>query len=118
MASGGIQELMAAENRASSIVQEARAARTERMKEAKIEAERHIEEFRKTKEEEFNAASAQSSGSSNTDFSELEKTTDKEIDDMRGQYQTNSQTVIQMLVDKVCGNVPLTVPEALHKREG
>mmetsp|Transcript_18356 Transcript_18356/g.24224 ORF Transcript_18356/g.24224 Transcript_18356/m.24224 type:complete len:119 (+) Transcript_18356:126-482(+) len=113
---GGIQELMAAEAKASQIVQEARSARTERMKEARIEADVLIEEFKKQKEAAYQAASAKASGSSTTDFSELEQQTARDVENMRNQYQSNADKVIFMMVDKVTGEFPLKIPEARIKK--
>mmetsp|Transcript_4168 Transcript_4168/g.8059 ORF Transcript_4168/g.8059 Transcript_4168/m.8059 type:complete len:92 (+) Transcript_4168:212-487(+) len=53
--SSGIQELMAAETRASQIVAEARIGRGERMKQAKSDAQELIDAYRGEKQEEFNA---------------------------------------------------------------
>ncbi|CAM9108853.1 unnamed protein product [Heterosigma akashiwo] len=113
---GGIQELMAAEAKASQIVQEARSARTERMKEARVEADVLIEEYRRQKEAAYKAASEKASGSSTNDFSELERQTGADIETMRSQYQQNVDKVIFMMVEKVTGEFPLEVPEA-RKRE-
>jgi len=113
---GGIQELMTAEAKASQIVQEARSARTERMKEARVEADVLIDEYTREKEAAYQAARSKSSGSSTNDFSALDRSTDYDITNMNQQFQFNAEKVIQMMVDKVTGEFPLKVPEARIKQ--
>jgi len=50
----GIEELMAAETRASQIVAEARIGRGDRMKQAKADAQELIDSYRAEKQQEFN----------------------------------------------------------------
>ena len=81
MATAGISELMSAENRASQIVAEARAARGERMKEAKREAEAVIGKVRAEKEAAFQSSSNETQNQD--EFSDMKKVTDAEIAEMQ-----------------------------------
>mmetsp|Transcript_6918 Transcript_6918/g.9684 ORF Transcript_6918/g.9684 Transcript_6918/m.9684 type:complete len:122 (-) Transcript_6918:119-484(-) len=99
MSTQGIQELMSAENRASQIVAEARAARGERMKEAKREAETVIAKLRSEKQAEFEASSQASQ--TQDEFAELKKNSEAEIADMKKLYNQNKGAVTNMMVKTV-----------------
>ncbi|KAF8545423.1 vacuolar ATPase [Trichophaea hybrida] len=61
--SAGIQTLLDAEREAQRIVQKARTYRTQKVKEARSEAQKEIEEYKKQKEAEFKRFEAEHSGS-------------------------------------------------------
>ncbi|KAA8913277.1 vacuolar ATPase [Sphaerosporella brunnea] len=60
--SSGIQTLLDAEREAQKIVQRARAYRTQKVKDARNEAHKEIEEYKKQKEAEFKKFEAEHSG--------------------------------------------------------
>eukprot|EP00968_Pinguiococcus_pyrenoidosus_P012827 scaffold1147_cov250-Pinguiococcus_pyrenoidosus.AAC.1 len=62
--SSGLQELMAAEQRAAQIIQAARSERTEKMKQAQQEAQQVIEEYRSEKETALQKQATQNVSSS------------------------------------------------------
>eukprot|EP00611_Tribonema_gayanum_P029981 TRINITY_DN819_c0_g1_i5.p3 TRINITY_DN819_c0_g1~~TRINITY_DN819_c0_g1_i5.p3 ORF type:complete len:122 (+),score=53.17 TRINITY_DN819_c0_g1_i5:137-502(+) len=107
---GGIQELMAAEGRASAIIAEARAARNERMKMAKKEAQALIDTFRKEKEDAYQAALQKTLGSSGSESATLKAQTDADIAKMQADFDANKAKVMSMLVHSVC-TVTSVVPE-------
>mmetsp|Transcript_664 Transcript_664/g.2234 ORF Transcript_664/g.2234 Transcript_664/m.2234 type:complete len:123 (+) Transcript_664:49-417(+) len=104
----GISELMSAENRASQIVAEARAARGERMKEAKREAEAVIGKVRAEKEAAFQSSSNETQNQD--EFSDMKKVTDAEIAEMQRLFETNKGSVTDMIV-KVVTDVSLDLSE-------
>ncbi|KAF8473833.1 H+-ATPase G subunit-domain-containing protein [Kalaharituber pfeilii] len=61
--SAGIQTLLDAEREAQKIVQKARQYRTQRVKDARAEAAKEIEEYKQQKEAEFKKFEAEHSGS-------------------------------------------------------
>ncbi|EWC43452.1 V-type proton ATPase subunit G [Drechslerella stenobrocha 248] len=74
--SHGIQTLLNSEQEAQKIVQKARAHRVQRVKDARAEAQREIEEYRRKKEEEFAKFEAEHSGIN----AQAEKDAEKEIE--------------------------------------
>lgn len=103
-----IQELLSAENRASQIVADARSARTERMKEAKREAEDTIATVRGEKEKTFAASAVPTAGSA--EFQQLAKETDAELSKLRNQFASNKSDVVADIV-KLVTAVDLSIPE-------
>jgi len=93
----GIQTLLEAEKEAAKIVQQARQYRVQRLKDARSEAEREIEEYKRMKEEEFQAFEASHVGTTSTTQAALNKETEaslKEIDDI---YQQKKDAVISAI---------------------
>lgn len=92
----GIQELMAAENRATQIVKDARDAKVERMKQAKLEANELVEQYKAEKETLFQQQSADNVVSE--DAAALEASTQQEIQQMQENYNANKQAAISMIM--------------------
>eukprot|EP00339_Tiarina_fusa_P028753 CAMPEP_0117026180 /NCGR_PEP_ID=MMETSP0472-20121206/19273_1 /TAXON_ID=693140 ORGANISM="Tiarina fusus, Strain LIS" /NCGR_SAMPLE_ID=MMETSP0472 /ASSEMBLY_ACC=CAM_ASM_000603 /LENGTH=128 /DNA_ID=CAMNT_0004733117 /DNA_START=58 /DNA_END=444 /DNA_ORIENTATION=+ len=107
----GIQELMAAETRASQIVAEARMGRGDRMKQAKAEAQELIDSYRAEKQEEFNNMVLSKGGSEGSASAKLQADTNKEVQEMQGQFQKHAQKAVDVLLSKCC-EVSLEVPTA------
>jgi len=107
----GIQELMAAEQRASQIVAEARVGRGDRMKQAKVEAQELIATYRAEKQEEFNNMVLAKGGSGSSASQKLQAETNADIQNMQGYFQRNAQKAVDVLLSKCC-EVSLEVPTA------
>mmetsp|Transcript_11009 Transcript_11009/g.15485 ORF Transcript_11009/g.15485 Transcript_11009/m.15485 type:complete len:126 (+) Transcript_11009:80-457(+) len=107
----GIQELMAAETRASQIVAEARIGRGDRMKQAKADAQELIDAYRAEKQEEFNNKVLAAGGSGGSASAKLQAETNGEVQQMQGQFQRNGQKAVDVLLSKCC-EVSLEVPTA------
>mmetsp|Transcript_38064 Transcript_38064/g.43463 ORF Transcript_38064/g.43463 Transcript_38064/m.43463 type:complete len:128 (-) Transcript_38064:125-508(-) len=107
----GIQELMAAETRASQIVAEARIGRGDRMKQAKVEAQELIDAYRGEKQEEFNNMALSKGGSEGNASAKLQAETNAEITRMQAKFQSNAQKAVDVLLSKCC-EVSLEVPSA------
>eukprot|EP00752_Nemacystus_decipiens_P003981 g3646.t1 len=111
-----IQELIAAETKASSIVAEARASRSKRMKEAKKEAEALCNAFRAEKEAAYQASMQKSMGSTGKEGDTLGAQTDAAIQKMNAEYSSNKKAVADLLVHEAC-HIVYSVPEGLKSRE-
>jgi len=110
---GGIQILMAAETKAATTIQKARNDRGEKMKQAKKEADKQIEEYRVSKDREFTTYCENRYGSvKNTQ--ELERQTKEDLAKLESDYKANKSKIINLLVDKVC-NVEIEIPESYSK---
>eukprot|EP01083_Nonionella_stella_P070573 188916_1 len=107
----GIQELMAAETRASQIVAEARIGRGDRMKQAKADAAELVDSYRAEKQQDFNNTVLAAGGSGGSASAKLQATTNGEISVMQGMFQRNQQKAIDVLLSKCC-EVSLEVPTA------
>eukprot|EP01082_Thalassiosira_pseudonana_P006256 g6129.t1 g6129 contig20:867687-868511(-) len=107
----GIQELMAAETRASQIVAEARIARGDRMKQAQVDADELIAAYRLEQQEAFDKKAATDGGEGSSTSAKLQAETNKDIQDMQAQFQSNAQKAVDVLLSKCC-EVSLEVPSA------
>mmetsp|Transcript_23735 Transcript_23735/g.57245 ORF Transcript_23735/g.57245 Transcript_23735/m.57245 type:complete len:124 (+) Transcript_23735:125-496(+) len=107
----GIQELMAAETRASQIVAEARIARGDRMKQAQTDADELIAAYRLEQQDAFDKAASASGGSGGDASNKLQAETNKDIQGMQGQFTKNAQKAVDVLLSKCC-EVSLEVPTA------
>ncbi|CAL9757208.1 unnamed protein product [Musa acuminata subsp. burmannicoides] len=97
----GIQQLLAAEQEAQRIVNEARNAKMARLKQAKEEADKEIAAYRAQMEAEFQRKVAQSSGDSGANVKRLELETEEKIQHLKSQAANISQDVVQMLLKHV-----------------
>mmetsp|Transcript_41964 Transcript_41964/g.100825 ORF Transcript_41964/g.100825 Transcript_41964/m.100825 type:complete len:130 (-) Transcript_41964:5125-5514(-) len=107
----GIQELMAAETRASQIVAEARMGRGDRMKQAKQDAKQLIDSYRSEKQEEFNNMALSKGGSEGNASAKLQADTQKDVSEMQAQFKKNANKAVDVLLSKCC-EVSLEVPTA------
>eukprot|EP00617_Octactis_speculum_P024033 CAMPEP_0185743386 /NCGR_PEP_ID=MMETSP1174-20130828/1073_1 /TAXON_ID=35687 /ORGANISM="Dictyocha speculum, Strain CCMP1381" /LENGTH=108 /DNA_ID=CAMNT_0028416009 /DNA_START=17 /DNA_END=343 /DNA_ORIENTATION=+ len=96
----GIQELMAAETRATTIVKEARDQKVEKMKQAKQQANSIIEEYRQQMEAEFLAKTQDLEVKD--DSTKIQEQTSAEIQKMKGDYAANKEATIEMMLNYVC----------------
>ncbi|KAL7452057.1 hypothetical protein ACHAWC_003794 [Mediolabrus comicus] len=107
----GIQELMAAETRASQIVAEARIARGDRMKQAQVDADELIAAYRLEQQDAFDKKANADGGSGGNASAKLQAETNADIQNMQGQFQSNAQKAVDVLLSKCC-EVSLEVPTA------
>ncbi|KAJ4977996.1 hypothetical protein NE237_008776 [Protea cynaroides] len=96
---GGIQQLLAAEQKAQHIVNAARNAKMARLKQAKEEADKEIAEFRAQMEREFQKKVAESSGDSGANVQRLEQETEAKINHLKLDAATISSDVVNMLLN-------------------
>ncbi|CAN8230491.1 unnamed protein product [Cochlearia groenlandica] len=92
---GGIQMLLTAEQEAGRIVSAARTAKLARMKQAKDEAEKEMEEYRNSLEEEYQT---QVSGTDQeASAKRLEEETDVKIKNLKESGSKVSKEIVKML---------------------
>ena len=96
MSSAGVSELMDAEKKASTVVAEARAARSDRLKAAKAEAGAAVDDLRAARESEH--ALTTSSDSDAKEAQAISAKADGEIQAMKALFEANKGSVAQLLV--------------------
>jgi len=108
--SQGIQTLLEAEKEAAKIVQQARQYRVQRLKDARTEANKEIEEYRKSKDAEFKDFESSHAGTTSNAQSAVDKETDVKLETITNAYDENKEQVVKKLLDRVV----LVKPE-LHR---
>ncbi|KAK0218107.1 H+-ATPase G subunit-domain-containing protein [Armillaria fumosa] len=108
--SQGIQTLLEAEKEAAKIVQQARQYRVQKLKDARSEASKEIEVYKKAKEEEFKAFEASHAGTTSSAQASIDKETDIKLKSITDSFNANKDQVVKKLLDRVV----LVKPE-LHR---
>jgi len=106
----GIQTLLEAEKDAAKVVQQARQYRVQKLKDARAEASKEVEEYKKQKEREYKAFESKHAGSTQNSQSLVDKDTDSKLVEIKNAYQGKKDAVMQKLLDRVV----LVKPE-LHR---
>lgn len=99
--SQGIQTLLEAEKEAAKIVQQARQYRVQRLKDARSEATREIEEYRRVKDDEFKAFEASHAGNISNVQVAVEKETDIKLQSISEVFEARKDQVLRKLLDRV-----------------
>lgn len=99
--SGGIQQLLAAEEEAQQIVNAARNAKVARLKQAKEEAAKEVAEIRSQMENAFKKKVAESGGNNAANVKRLEEETLLKIEVINSEAARISDDVVQMLLRHV-----------------
>ncbi|KAI5999598.1 V-type ATPase [Pisolithus albus] len=99
--SQGIQTLLEAEKEAAKIVQQARQYRVQRLKDARSEATREIEEYRRVKDDEFKAFEASHAGNISNVQVAVEKETDIKLQSISQVFEVRKDQVLRKLLDRV-----------------
>ncbi|KAG2157842.1 H+-ATPase G subunit-domain-containing protein [Suillus bovinus] len=108
--SQGIQTLLEAEKEAAKIVQQSRQYRLQRLKDARSEASREIDEYRQAKEAEFKSFEASHAGVTSNAQAAVDKETSIKLQAITDAYEANKDAVVKKLLDRVL----LITPE-LHR---
>eukprot|EP00835_Amoeboradix_gromovi_P004990 NODE_429_length_8748_cov_0.280148.p7 type:complete len:118 gc:universal NODE_429_length_8748_cov_0.280148:227-580(+) len=95
-----IATLLEAEKEASKIVQQARQYRGERLKLARVEAQKEIEDLRKLKQQEFDSFTNSIQGDA-AYGKKLEKSTEQEIKMLSANYDQNNSKAVERLLQLV-----------------
>ncbi|KAL5095991.1 hypothetical protein RYX36_000318 [Vicia faba] len=98
---GGIQMLLTAEQEAQHIVNTARNLRTQRLKQAKDEAEKEAAQYRTHMEEEYQKSISETTGNSGTNVKRLDQETDAKIKTLKKSGSKVSNEVVDMLLKHV-----------------
>ncbi|CAH2451141.1 V-type proton ATPase subunit G of the V1 peripheral membrane domain [Komagataella phaffii CBS 7435] len=97
----GVQTLLKAEKEAHEIVSAARQYRTQRLKEAKLDAAKDIKEYKQKKEKELKEHEAQFSGSND----DLEKAAESEVQtelvEIDKSAEAKKEDVVKLLLDAI-----------------
>jgi len=81
-------------------VQQARQYRVQRLKDARSEAQKEIEEYKLMKEQEFKAFEASHVGNTSTTQATLDKETYLKLEDIETVYQQKKDIVIDRLLSR------------------
>lgn len=97
--SSGIQSLLKTEKEAAEIVNEARRYRTERLKSAKVDAQKDIDEYKKQKESELQSYELQHTGLNETISKEADAKVAEELKSIQEKYKEKKDVVTKLLVE-------------------
>ncbi|CAI2171966.1 5660_t:CDS:2, partial [Funneliformis geosporum] len=104
--SQGIQTLLEAEKEAAKIVQKARQYRVQRLKDARTDAARAIEELKEQKNSEFQNFEAEHVGSSDQSNVKVAAETDEKLVEVQKAFEKNKNSVIDKLLFAVTNVEP------------
>eukprot|EP00008_Paramoeba_atlantica_P014951 CAMPEP_0201481926 /NCGR_PEP_ID=MMETSP0151_2-20130828/6180_1 /ASSEMBLY_ACC=CAM_ASM_000257 /TAXON_ID=200890 /ORGANISM="Paramoeba atlantica, Strain 621/1 / CCAP 1560/9" /LENGTH=105 /DNA_ID=CAMNT_0047864339 /DNA_START=99 /DNA_END=416 /DNA_ORIENTATION=+ len=96
-----VQELLKAEQEARSIVEGARADKSQSLKAARREAEEEIQRYRVKVEAEHERLISRDAESGKSDFAKLKQETDVNLGTIQGQLERNQGKVVTMLLEAV-----------------
>lgn len=97
--SSSIQSLLKAEKEAAGIVNDARKYRTDRLKSAKTDAQKEIDEYKEQKERELKTYESDHAGLNTNVEKEAEAAAEKDLAEIRKSYESKNAHVIKLLVD-------------------
>ncbi|CAM0135317.1 hypothetical protein VKS41_000098 [Umbelopsis sp. WA50703] len=107
--SQGINTLLEAEREAAKIVEKAKQYRVQRLKDARTEANKEIEEIKAQKNAEYQKFVSEHAGES-TGASKVEAETEEKLKEIDQQYKENKQKVVQKMMESL-----VTVKPAPHE---
>ncbi|TEB36514.1 V-type ATPase [Coprinellus micaceus] len=108
--SQSIQTLLEAEKEASKIVQQARQYRLQKLKDARAEASKEIEAYKKAKEDEFKSFESSHAGTTSVAQTNIDRETEDKLTEITEAYNKNKDTVVKKLLDRV-----VLVQNELHR---
>lgn len=97
----GIQRLLAAEKEAQQIVANARKGKTDRLKQAKAEAEKEVKAYKQQREEAYQKRIADDSSSSGANVSRLEAESKEAIKTIQSSISAKKKEVSDQLLKYV-----------------
>ncbi|OBA19004.1 V-type ATPase [Metschnikowia bicuspidata var. bicuspidata NRRL YB-4993] len=104
--SSSIQSLLKTEKEAAAIVSEARKYRTERLKSAKADAQKEINEYKAQKENELKKYESDHAGLNSNVEKEAEAVVEKDLADIQQKYAEKKDAVIKLLVEAATKPTP------------
>ena len=99
--SQGIKQLMAAEKEAALVVANARKRKAYRLKEAKEDAAKEIEDYKKQRETQFQAQQTKYTDSKDDFAQKMKVDTDKKLTEIEIGVRQNKEKVIEQLLELV-----------------
>eukprot|EP00042_Codosiga_hollandica_P002762 m.12301 g.12301 ORF g.12301 m.12301 type:complete len:118 (+) comp17400_c0_seq1:190-543(+) len=97
--SQGVQQLLAAEKKASEIVKNARAHKAKRLKDAKVQADAEIEKYRNECETAFKQKEASHDGETDTAMIKITSEKVTKLNVLDTNVRTNKEAVILKLLE-------------------
>lgn len=104
--SSGIQALLRTEKEAAEIINEARKYRTNRLKSAKADAQKEIDEYKAQKESELKTYEQEHSGLNDSISKEADAQVEKELAAIKATYAKKKDAVVKLLVDATTQPTP------------
>lgn len=104
--SSGIQALLKTEKEAAEIVNEARKYRTNRLKSAKADAQKEIDEYKAQKEAELKKYESDHSGLNDSISKDADVQVESALKDIKGKYAEKKSSVVKLLVDATTTPAP------------
>ncbi|KAI8817553.1 H+-ATPase G subunit-domain-containing protein [Fimicolochytrium jonesii] len=108
----GIQTLLEAEKEASKVVAKSRQYRTQRLKDARTEAQKEIEALKAQKNKEFVEFEKQYGGNTDETVTKANAETEEQLKEVNTLYQKNKQQVIEKLLSGIVNVQPQIHPNA------
>lgn len=97
--SSSIQSLLKTEKEAAEIVNEARRYRTSRLKSAKADAQKEIDEYKSSKENELKKFENDHTGLNESIEKDSDKQVEQELKEIKAKFAEKKDSVIKLLVD-------------------
>lgn len=104
--SSSIQSLLKTEKDAAEIVNEARKYRANRLKSAKADAQKEIDEYKAQKEAELNKYESDHAGLNKSIEKDLVKQVEEQLSEIKKKYAEKKSAVIKLLVDAATKPIP------------
>lgn len=104
--SSSIQSLLKTEKEAAEIVNEARKYRTSRLKNAKSDAQKEIDEYKALKEAELKKFESDHAGLNESIEKDADAEVEKELVDIKKKYDEKKSAVTKLLVEAATKPTP------------
>lgn len=104
--SSSIQSLLKTEKEAAEIVNEARRYRASRLKSAKADAQKEIDEYKAQKETELKKFENDHAGLNESIEKDSDKQVEQELTEIKAKFAEKKSAVIKLLVDAAAHPVP------------
>ncbi|KAI8916753.1 hypothetical protein PhCBS80983_g04442 [Powellomyces hirtus] len=108
----GIQTLLEAEKEASRVVAKSRQYRTQRLKDARSEAQKDIEALKAQKNKEFSEFEKQNGGGSDDTVAKANAETEQQLKEVNALYAKNKAQVVDKLLSGIISVSPQVHPNA------
>ncbi|KAI9318104.1 G subunit of V-type ATPase [Dichotomocladium elegans] len=99
--SQGINTLLEAEREAAKIVEKAKQYRIQRLKDARLEATKEIEQLKAQKNQEYQSFVSQHAGASDASLAVVDQEMDAKIAEIQNLFTENKDKAIQKLLDSI-----------------
>ncbi|ORY77401.1 H+-ATPase G subunit-domain-containing protein [Protomyces lactucae-debilis] len=101
-----IQTLLEAEKDAQAIVEKARTYRTQRLKDARSEAAKEVDAYKKKKEQEYKDYESENTGSSEDAEKQAEKAIIQQLEEIEKSHKEGKQAIVDNLLASIVKSDP------------